>query len=265
MSNVIFIGDTCEDVFYEGDFIRYSPEVNNLKIFHVLNKYIKYGMASNTFGNFLNINQFFKGGYSSHLITNKNEKPTKHRQYDSYGNMIYRFDEKDKIKNDCFNYSNFKNIINDDTKFVVVSDYDKGFLSYNDIESIGKLCEKLGVISLIDTKKNLMIPSFIHYDFIKLNKLEYQSNIDFIKQNEKIFLDKLIITLGDMGCEYKNQLIDTPYKIKDQNIYPEGCGDTFVAGFVFNYLKNQNIKESIIFGMSMAEKVLTKKGVENPF
>lgn len=265
MSSVIFIGDSCEDIFYEGSSTRQSPEVNELKIFDVLKKYIKYGMASNTFGNFLNINSFLKGGFSSCLITNINEKPTKHRQYDSYGNMVHRFDENDKIKNDCFDHLKFKESINDETKFVIVSDYDKGFLSYGDIELIGKLCKKYGLISLIDTKKTLMIQSFIHYDFIKLNKLEYKNNINFIKQNKETFLDKLIITLGDMGCEYKEKLINTPYKIKDQNIYPEGCGDTFVAGFVFNYLKNQNIQESILFGMEMAGKVLIKKGVENPF
>jgi ribokinase len=40
-----------------------------------------------------------------------------------------------------------------------------------------------------------------------------------------------------------------------------GAGDTFLAGFVFEYLKDKNVEEAIRFAQKCASKVVQKHGV----
>ena len=263
MEQIIFIGDTCLDVSYFGHTQKMSPEKANLQIFTVEKKDTDFGMVGNTFRNFCNIIDFYKFNINAKLITNTNNMPTKHRQYDSSGNMIYRFDENDNIS-EQFQMSNLIELLSENTKMVVISDYDKGFLSYSDIKDIAEICKQNNTKVLIDTKKLLFSGYFENIDFIKLNSLEYKNNMMLIEENN--FYDKIIVTLSEKGCMYQNEIIETPYKYNDTvKIYPEGCGDTFVAGFVLNYILDNDIIKSINFGMEMAGKVLTKKGVALPF
>ena len=75
---------------------------------------------------------------------------------------------------------------------------------------------------------------------------------------DKEVLKKLIITMGPAGAKYNNVSYPVPkVEIKDTS----GAGDTFVAAMVAEYVKSQNIYESIKFGNRCATKVVQKKGV----
>ena len=82
---------------------------------------------------------------------------------------------------------------------IILSDYNKGFVSKSDIQYI---CKKYNNV-FIDTKKQL--GSWINdVDFIKINHIEYNNSINLF--NESDLNDKLIVTLGQDGCRYMNTI-----------------------------------------------------------
>jgi sugar/nucleoside kinase (ribokinase family) len=71
--------------------------------------------------------------------------------------------------------------------------------------------------------------------------------------------DKLIITMSERGCLYKNQIFPVNNDIEVREL--SGAGDTFMAGLTIKYLEAKNIKEAIQFANDCATKVVQKKGV----
>ena len=129
---------------------------------------------------------------------------------------------------------------------VVISDYNKGYLSYSKIEEIvsGSTCPVF-----IDSKKRFL-PNKENC-FVKINDLEY-SQLD-----EKCYIDNLIVTKGAEGCYYKNTL----YPAQKVNVYDVvGAGDTFLAALVFSYLARGDMGESIRFANKAAAVVVGQPG-----
>ena len=138
---------------------------------------------------------------------------------------------------------------------VIVSDYHKGFLTEN------VLCEiaYYSKFSIIDSKRDLTKKVYDSYNFIKLNENEYQN---FTKNVVVDNCDKLLITLGKKGAQYKDKLYKSP-KPKE-TIDVSGAGDTFTASFTTKYLNTKNVEESIIYANEMASIVVSKRGVTPP-
>lgn len=259
MREVLFIGDSCIDINHFGHTKIQSPESKKINIFTQISSSTNLGMVFNTYNNFNNISKYNKFDFHGAILTNdKINAPIKHRFYDESGNMIFRYDENDRIE-----YGKFKksSLFFNNTTFVVVSDYDKGFLNYDDLKFIAEFCNDNNIPCLIDTKK-ILTKDFNKFTFIKLNQVEFNKNKRIIDELELI--DKIICTMADKGCNCKNINYPVPYE-QPKFIYPEGCGDTFVAGFVCNYLNTRNTVEAIKFGMSMAGRVLGRKGVILPY
>ena len=94
------------------------------------------------------------------------------------------------------------------------------------------------------------------YTIIKINHVEYEhtkfniNNLDLEK--------KLIITLSDKGCKYRDKIFTVPkVQIKDVS----GAGDTFISGLVAEYVRTKDIEMSIKFAQECATIVVQKKGV----
>lgn len=256
--NVLFIGDSCVDWHFEGSYDRVSPENPDINIFKVSAGSQSNGMVFNTYMNFKNIISHHKSPISSELMTNNEySRPIKSRFYHN-DKMIFRYDAVDKIVFDTFNID-YLNLLNVD--FVVVSDYNKGYLNDEDIEEIGQSCDSLNIPCLIDTKR--LIKDFHrYYTFIKLNQDEYNNNLTNNPETQNY--ENIILTQGALGCTINKEQLSVPYK-QPEKVYPEGCGDTFVAGFVYSYLSSKSPKRAAKFGMKMAGKVIGKKGVTVPF
>jgi len=183
-------------------------------------------------------------------FTNQLQPITKTRYiHDSSNTLLLRLDEEENIDNvgerlteiDFWEYS-----------MVVVSDYNKGFLTEEDIAYIGFKHPNV----ICDTKKKLG-EWCRDLRFIKLNRSEYENNKDFIQQNDWI-LEKLIITLDKDGCMYNG----TKYPTEQVEIMDiSGAGDTFVAGFVKMFLDTEDIPKSIQFGNRCSAQVVQKRGV----
>ncbi len=134
---------------------------------------------------------------------------------------------------------------------IAISDYDKGFLTQEDISYITQNHE----LVFLDTKK--ILGSWAENSaFIKINGAEYKaSKSEIIKHN----LHPLIIhTLGSGGCSYggRNYPVDE-VEVKDLS----GAGDSFLAALIVKYLENNNIEESLVWANQAASIVVQKIGV----
>jgi bifunctional ADP-heptose synthase (sugar kinase/adenylyltransferase) len=241
--NILVIGDSCKDVFIYGDCDRLAPEAP-VPVIKPLNRKENPGMASNV------VENLKKLGAKVNLITNKNSISKIRYMDERYNQMVLRVDENDSC--DRIN-------INDDFMFygpydaVIISDYNKGFLEKEDIKFFS---EKLKCPVFLDTKKYL--GNWCHnIDFIKINHQEHQKNYERLPNYPEL-KEKLIVTKGKHGCEYKGKMYPTEeVPVKDVS----GAGDTFIAGLVYEYVKSNNIEKAISFAQVCTTRVVQKIGV----
>lgn len=231
------IGDSCEDVFVYGKATRLSPE-SPAPVFNPANIKRSGGMAKNVF----NILKGF--GLDVEIVTNNN-KIVKRRYIDSDSNYLFlRVDINDK----CERISSLKIVDFGKYDFIIISDYDKGFLDKKDIEKISKLHEN----TFLDTKKKLG-DWCNKIKFIKINRNEYIKNKKYVDKN---LTNKTIITLDKEGCKYKNVI----YSSLEKNLIDKtGAGDCFLASLVYYYTKSEDIIGSIKFANKKALKYISKK------
>lgn len=244
MSRVLVIGDSCKDVFVYCTCDRLAPEFP-VQTLDAKSEIENGGMAKNVQSNIDSL------GIDCDIATNENWKSiTKTRYIDKDTNyMFIRVDsqyERSRV--------NINQVCNNIKSYdaVVVSDYDKGFLTTEDIRHI---C-KQHPCTFIDTKKILG-----HWaseaKFIKINHHEYTNSTDIVK-NDKVLSDKIIRTMGPHGAFYQDQQFPVDrVEVKDAS----GAGDSFLAGLVVEYIKTGNIQESIKFGNDCATSVVQKRGV----
>tara|TARA_A100000172_G_C2999375_1_gene95727 strand:- start:269 stop:760 length:492 start_codon:yes stop_codon:yes gene_type:complete len=159
--------------------------------------------------------------------------------------MLLRVDEHDA------NYGtrDLTKINFQDYNGVIISDYNKGFLSTDDIEFICNHHQNV----FIDTKKTL--GNWCHNSkFIKINKSEFEKTKHSIDKKIK---EKLIVTLSKEGCMHKGIIYPVVgVEIKDV----AGAGDTFIASLTVKYLETFDISKAIEFANQCATIVVQKRG-----
>jgi D-beta-D-heptose 7-phosphate kinase/D-beta-D-heptose 1-phosphate adenosyltransferase len=245
--SVLVIGDTCVDKFVYGDTLRLAPEAP-VPIFNPSYENTNKGMAGNVVANLqsLGINTYFLG----------NEECIVKTRYvdDRTGHILLRVDENDKVKRiDSSILQSIKNnhYKNQKIDAIVISDYNKGFLDEEDIQFI---CENNKNV-FIDTKK-ILDEWCVNASFIKINNVEYEHTEYSLKNLD--LEDKLVITLSNKGCKYKNKLFPVK-KVEIRDV--SGAGDTFMSGLVSEYILTKDIEASIIFAQECATIVVQKPGV----
>ena len=242
MSRILLIGEQCDDIFIYGDTPRLSPE-GPAPVFIPKREVYNGGMGMNVMGNLMALGVDVDFEHQQSSITK-----TRHI-HESSNTLLLRIDEELNIDNigdrlpklDFWEYP-----------MVVVSDYNKGFLTEEDIAYIGFKHPNV----ICDTKKKLG-DWCKDLRFIKLNRSEFENNKEFIEKNDWI-LEKLIITLDKDGCMYKGTMYPTE-RVEIMDI--SGAGDTFVAGFVKEFLDSEDIPKSIQFGNRCSAQVVQKRGV----
>ena len=242
MSRILLIGEQCDDIFIYGDTPRLSPE-GPAPVFIPKREVYNGGMGMNVMGNLMALGVDVDFEHQQSPITK-----TRHIHEPS-NTLLLRIDEEKNIDNigerlpklDFWEY-----------QMVVVSDYNKGFLTEEDIAYIGFKHPNV----ICDTKKKLG-DWCKDLRFIKLNRTEFENNKKFIEENDWI-LEKLIITLDKDGCMYKGTSYPTE-KVEIMDI--SGAGDTFVAGFVKEFLDSEDVSKSIQFGNRCSTQVVQRRGV----
>jgi bifunctional ADP-heptose synthase (sugar kinase/adenylyltransferase) len=245
---ITVIGELCRDVFKYGNVTRLCPEAP-VPVLTDVYKELNWGMAGNVQENLLAHNPEL----NINLIHQKNLiKKTRYID-DKTNHMFLRVDEgENEVDTLILTPETVQTITESD--LVIVSDYNKGFLTEEVLIQIGKLSK----LSIIDTKKTISKDLIDSFTFIKLNEHEYQRNKNISDKNK----DKFIITLGMNGAKHDDIVFLSPSP--KQTIDVSGAGDTFTAFFSLKYFETKNISESIKFANQMASIVVSKRGVATP-
>ena len=229
---VLLLGDSCEDEYIYGRCTRISPEAP-VPVLDYAKIKTTSGMAGNVC---LNLQVF---GIDITFLTNK-EQLVKTRFIDEKSNQqILRVDNEEKIKPLLIP------VTTDSFDAVVISDYNKGYLT---TEKIFEIVESSTCPVFIDSKKTIL-PNKPNC-FIKINDVEYEKLDDYNIEN-------LIVTKGSEGCIYKQTL----YPAEKVNVYDVvGAGDTFLAALVYGYITTNNIDESLMMGNRAATIAVQQPG-----
>ena len=244
---ILVIGEICEDIFIYGEVNRLSPEAP-IPVLVPFEKNINDGMAGNVVNNIKSLRPTWDN-FSIH----QQSKITKTRYVEKKSNhMFLRVDEgEDKIEPLKLNEEIIQIIKKTDA--LIISDYNKGFLTDDVIIEITKHSK----LSIMDSKRKINSKIINAFSFIKLNEKEFERN-SFDSDD----FDKLLITLGSKGAKYKNKIFSSPDPKETTDV--SGAGDTFTSAFTIKYLESKNVEESIIFANKMASIVVSKRGVATP-
>lgn len=223
---VLVIGDYCKDIYYKCRNTRLNPE-SSAPLVQVTSMYFSEGMAANVTRCLENL-----GLVVAALMPNNNS--TKTRYINAATNeQLLRVDFEDKVE--PLSLKDLKCVLpsNHEYDAIVVSDYDKGFLTYDMINSIQELAGTAPVF--LDTKKNILT-YFDSRIFLKIN--EHEANA------AKHVPKHAIITLGANGAMWYNERWSA---FKSETVDVCGAGDAFLAGLVYGYL--YTVTEMLKYGI----------------
>lgn len=230
---ILLIGDSCIDIYQYGEVTKISPEAP-VPVFVPSDIEMKMGMASNVLNNLKNLGC----DVDSHL--GKESKKT--RLIDSRSKQhLLRIDEDVETTPLWFD-------IKKSYDAIVISDYDKGSVSY---EFISHIIQNQTCPIFIDTKKT----ELKKFDgaFVKINAKEYYQAKNYCKD--------LIVTHGSKGAKYKNKTYPAkPVEVSDVC----GAGDTFLAALVYEYLNTNDIHKAIQFANKASAVTVQHMGVYAP-
>lgn len=233
--NVILIGDSCIDEYHYGSVDRLSPEAP-VPIFVSKRVETKRGMAANVEENLKRLGVHVQSYFGADSIKTRmiDEKSKQH---------ILRIDKDAKCEALDFKNIHFDTVVD----AFIVSDYNKGFVSYELIENL----ISLGKPVFIDTKKTDL--KRFEGAFVKINSLEFAS--------AKSLPNNTIVTMGEHGAMWDQRTYDAP-KVEIADVC--GAGDTFLASFAYKYLQTSNIDSSIAFAIKAASVTVQRIGVYAP-
>ncbi len=131
---------------------------------------------------------------------------------------------------------------------VVISDYNKGCVSYELVEQI---LQQFNGPVFIDTKKTDL--ARFEGAFVKINSLEHSL--------AKTLPSQTIVTLGKYGTRYNHETYPAPV-VEVADVC--GAGDTFLAALVYRYLQTNSMPEAIVFANRAAAITVKHIGVYAP-
>lgn len=239
---ILLVGEICTDEFVYCKTNRLCPEAP-VPVLNPVRTVTNLGMSGNVYKNLMELNSDLDITH----IYQKNQIIKRRFIEEKSNHMFIRYDEGEE------NINSFDVDLGDELyDIVIVSDYNKGFLS---TEDLFKLSEK-GDVTIIDSKRKLDPMIAKRFTFVKLNEQEYKNNLQIS------VCDNVIVTMGKFGAKYNNLEIPSPNP-KD-TIDVSGAGDTFVASFILKYYKTKDIYESILFANEVCSEVVQKRGVTLP-
>lgn len=233
---ILLIGDNCEDVYQYGTVDRISPEAP-VPVFRFLYEERRPGMAGNVLRNLQAL------GCEVNYLHGKTSIKTRLVDRRSNQHIV-------RIDNDVMSQPiTLETEVPKDFDAIVVSDYDKGTVSYELIEEL--IQTKIPLF--VDTKKTEL--ERMQGAWVKINELEYSK----IKSE----CTGLIVTSGSKGARvihHDLELAAPSVEVADVT----GAGDTFLAAFAVKWLEQQNLTESIQYAIRAASITVQHFGVYAP-
>lgn len=233
---ILLIGDTCVDEYRYGVVERISPEAP-VPVFKLSDVELKSGMASNVEKNLkalgCNVISYYgDSSYKTRLIDKKSKQHLIRIDDDVISKPLTIDDIKEK-----------------DFDAIVISDYNKGAVTYKLIEDLKNSFKDLPIF--IDTKKQSL--DLFDGCFVKINELEYEK--------AKSYNDDLIVTMGDKGARYKNVTYPAS-RVEVSDV--TGAGDTFLSALTYQYLNTKSISDAIQFALKASSITVQHMGCYAP-
>lgn len=231
---VILIGDSCIDEYRYGTVDRISPEAP-VPVFVPNSVVYKNGMAANVAENLKTLGVDVASYFGSQSIKVRliDEKSNQH---------LLRIDTDSKT--DALSLDTH---FPDDIDAIVISDYNKGLVSY---ELIEMLCKR-NIPIFIDTKKTDL--ARMGNAFVKINELEFKSRSSDATN--------IIVTHGSQSVTYGEYSYNVP-SVPTFDVC--GAGDTFLSALVYQYLQTKDIHASIEFAIKASSVTVQHIGVYAP-
>jgi len=248
--NILLIGDYCEDrlVLLKCDHL--SPEMA-IPVAKVIEEVSSPGMAGNVLNNLRSIcptcNVLFLTQDEEIIKTKYVEKSSNHQ--------FIRIDKEANSKPATI--SSILKFISKDLDAVVISDYNKGYLTESVMQDIFELCFRLGIPTFVDSKKQSANWSSLA-TWVKINNSEFQKSPEWEK-----YCQNLIVTKGEEGSYYYNHLTDSELFIPATKVAVSdlaGAGDTYFAAFIIKYIQTDDIEISMKFANYAAGIAVSKRG-----
>jgi len=243
---ICVIGDFITDIYVFGEVSRISPE-SPIPIFNKLDQQTRSGGAGNVVSNLQSL--------GSDVVTYGSYNSIKYR-YVTNNHILFRMDDEQYVAN------NFKPDYNlSDVKYVILSDYNKGFLHKS--QDVIDYCKSKDCVVIVDPKKS--IENYRNADIVKLNEKELKqyclgySNYDDILYKNKI--GSLVVTLGSKGAQ-----IISPGRIinieADQHQVSDvtGAGDIFIAVLTHFLSRGIDVEQAVRKAVKLASISVTKFG-----
>jgi len=237
---ILLIGDSCIDEYVYGSVDRLSPEAP-VPVIKLKNKISVPGMAANVKLNLQQLNcdiDFITNDVTNLKVRYIDQRSLQH---------LLRVDSDPHIP--PWNRKLPFPIVDYDA--VVISDYNKGFLTYDLIESI--IADANGIPVFIDTKKQDLARFSAGWSFIKINEYEYN--------NRHSQPENLIVTIGSEGAMlklYDKEIIFPTSKVNMVDVC--GCGDTFLSALCYQYLVSKDLQDAIKFANKAASITVQHRG-----
>ena len=233
---ILLIGDSCTDRYNIGTVDRLSPEAP-VPVIKIVESYDVSGMAANVYDNLTNLNCWIA------FITNL-EDIVKTRYIDSRsGQHLLRVDDEPKVEpwNGDIGSNPWETY-----DAVVISDYNKGFLTYENIENV--IRNFRGPV-FIDTKKTDL--QRFQGAWVKINELEYSRITSECSG--------LIVTKGAEGAvAIHHGIYCATRKVEVSDVC--GAGDTFLSALTYQYLLTKDIEKAILFANIAASITVQHRG-----
>lgn len=235
---ILLIGDICTDVYQYGTVERISPEAP-VPVFKLDHERDREGMAGNVKRNL--------EALGCEVRIYHGTRSTKTR-------LIDLKSQQHIVRVDCDRPSDplgFDKINAEDLAWadaLVVSDYDKGYVSY---ELLHQLDQDIGKPVFVDTKKTNL--AGLRRAYVKINNLELAAL--------KTPCDHLIVTQGRLGAEYRGRQYPVPdVEVSDVT----GAGDTFLSALTYKFLESGSMDQAIEFANRAAAVTVQRSGVYAP-
>jgi D-beta-D-heptose 7-phosphate kinase/D-beta-D-heptose 1-phosphate adenosyltransferase len=240
------IGDHIKDVYIYGTVDRISAE-SPIPILSESYQIVTEGGSGNVKANLESL------GNTVEYYSSNNSVKTR---YVCNNHILFRSDNESYVKNDQVEYG-----FSDDVRYVILSDYNKGYL-HDSLGIIANL-KSQGKIVIVDPKKDLS--NYRGADIVKLNEKEfddYSSGKDIAEVLETYDINVMIVTKADKGIMIadrsglRKSISTDLHQVSDVT----GAGDVFISALAHYLVRGVELIEAATRSMRLASKSVTKFG-----
>lgn len=293
-TNVLVVGDIMLDKYLYGNANRISPEAP-VPIIEITNEEVVLGGAGNVVNNLVSfgvncsiislvgvdevgnlVSELvdLSGVNNSLILKEANRVTTQKNRIIAGSQQVIRYDKESREaisqKNEDHIYRFISSNI-DKYDIILLSDYNKGILTYTLCQNIIELANSKNIMTIVDPKGNdyskyknstLVKPNLNEAEIILNRKLNSVDNIEQgLKDLKKMLNTKFaIITLAEKGIalfDYNFAIIPT----KECQVYDvTGAGDTVLSSLAICLSKGLSLYESCVFSNLAASIVIEKSG-----